>query len=290
MYVVSDRKGNTQKEASLLDSLLTVLCRHMLGRMAVRPFVSPAVSKLGGMLLDTRLSAILIRPFIRLHAIDMADFEQKKYVSYNDFFKRAIKPGRRTVGQGEAFISPCDSKLQVFKVDSQSCFYIKQTPYTLESLLHSKKLAKRYAGGYAWIFRLGVEDYHRYIYIDGGQVSKSVKVRGVFHTVKPAAVAHIPVYKENTREYCLLKTQKFGNVLTMEVGALMVVKIENRPQCKTVCRGEEKGNFAFGGSTIILLTQKHKVWPAGDILRNSSKGIETRVQLGERVGVKGRIG
>ena len=37
-----------------------------------------------------------------------------------------------------------------------------------------------------------------------------------------------PIYKENTREYSLLKTKTFGTILMMEVGALMVGKIENR--------------------------------------------------------------
>ena len=52
--------------------------------------------------------------------------------------------------------------------------------------------------------------------------------------------------------------------------------------CKT---GKEKGNFAFGGSTVILMTQKERVLPDPDIFMNSEKGIETRVKLGERIGV-----
>ncbi len=64
----------------------------------------------------------------------------------------------------------------------------------------------------------------------------------------------------------------------------MVGKIENRTVSGTVRRGQEKGNFAFGGSTVILLTQEGKVRPDKDILENSGKGIETKVKLGERVG------
>ena len=57
----------------------------------------------------------------------------------------------------------------------------------------------------------------------------------------------------------------------------MVGKIENRPRKPYVFRGEEKGNFAFGGSTIVLITQKNTVKPDEDILKNSGEGIETRV-------------
>ena len=49
-------------------------------------------------------------------------------------------------------------------------------------------------------------------------------------------------------------------------------------------RGEEKGNFAFGGSTIVLITEKNAVNPDEDILKNSQAGMETRVLMGEKIG------
>ena len=110
-------------------------------------------------------------------------------------------------------------------------------------------------------------------------------IDGALHTVNPVANDVYPIYKENTREYALLKTVNFGTVLMMEVGALMVGRIENVPLRGRVKRGKEKGNFAFGGSTIVLMTQKDRVLPDPDIFFNSEKGIETRVHLGEKIGV-----
>lgn len=52
-------------------------------------------------------------------------------------------------------------------------------------------------------------------------------VPGIFHTVNPVANEVYPIYRENAREYTLLKTEKFGTVLMMEVGAMMVGKITN---------------------------------------------------------------
>ena len=49
-------------------------------------------------------------------------------------------------------------------------------------------------------------------------------------------------------------------------------------------RGDEKGNFAFGVSTIVLITEKNAVKPDEDILNNSREGIETRVFMGEKIG------
>ena len=45
----------------------------------------------------------------------------------------------------------------------------------------------------------------------------------------------------------------------MEVGALMVGKICNHSHQNEVICSQEKGYFAFGGSTIILLIQREKI-------------------------------
>ena len=44
--------------------------------------------------------------------------------------------------------------------------------------------------------------------------------------------------------------------------------------------------FEFGGSTIILMTQKDTVTVDEDILLNSKDGYETIVSIGEKIGAK----
>lgn len=286
MHFTADRNGKIKPEDSAQDRLLTVLYGHGAGRVLLKLLISPAFSKLGGRLLDSGFSKALIPLFIKNHGIHMEDFEKRQYTSYNDFFTRRLAPGARKVEeQPELFVSPCDSRLAVYALDGRKRFRIKNTLYTAESLLRSRKLAEKYRGGYVWVFRLCVEDYHRYIYTDGGCTSKNVRIPGVFHTVNPAANDKVPVYKENTREYCLLRSENFGTVILMEVGAMLVGKIENRPVKGKVKRGQEKGNFVFGGSTVILMTQAGAVLPDADILENSLRGMETKVRLGERVGI-----
>lgn len=285
MYFLADREGRVVEENSLQDRFLEWMYGHAAGRVLLRPLVSPAFSKAGGRFLDSRFSKLLIPVFIRNHSIDMKEFEQKEYSSYNEFFKRRMLPGAREIeNASQVFVSPCDSRLSVYKISGEQEFSIKNTKYTAAQLLRSRKLAGKYSGGYAWVFRLCVEDYHRYVYVDGGRVSPGVRIPGIFHTVNPAANDRYPIYVENTREYSLLQSDNFGTILQMEVGALLVGKIENRTARGNVQRGQEKGNFAFGGSTVILLTQAGKVQPDQDILDNSRKGIETKVKLGERVG------
>lgn len=290
MHLVADRKGNIEKENSRQDRFLEWMYTHLSGRIILKLLVRPAVSRLGGRLLDSGISKLLIRPFIRSHQIDMSDYKTKRYMSYNDFFTREMaEEARRIDNTPESFISPCDSRLLVCKADSESTFFIKHTQYTLSELLKDRRISKRYSGGYIWIFRLCVEDYHRYIYVDYGKESARRRIAGVLHTVNPAAGVRFPIYKENTREYSLLSSENFGVILQMEVGAMLVGRIENRQEGKMVKRGQEKGNFAFGGSTVILITQAERAVPDRDILENSKRGIETRVKLGERVG-EGKAG
>ncbi len=284
----SERQMKCDSGTSVQEKLLHVLYDTMPGRMLLRPLISPAFSKLGGYLLNTRLSAVAVSPFVRSYGIDLSECEKRHFSSYNAFFTRRLLPDARPVDcEPEALISPCDARLSVYPITQEGRFRVKRTPYTVCELLRSEALARRYEGGLLWLFRLSVEDYHRYIYPDDARKSVNRRIRGVFHTVNPIANDCGPIYKENTREYCVLDTAQFGPVVMMEVGAMLVGKIENRhPQAARVRRGEEKGNFAFGGSTILLLTQKGRAVPEKQILENTRRGQETCVRQGERVGAK----
>lgn len=282
---LADRKGNIEEMDSLQDRFLAWMYGHVWGRILIKPLVLPAVSRFGGRILSTGISRLAIAPFVRANHIDLSLCEKQTFSSYNEFFTRKFRADARVVEQRKNRLpSPCDSRLSVYEICDNQSFEIKHTRYTVASLLKNNKVAKEYAGGYIWVFRLCVEDYHRYMYVDDGVVSSNYRIPGVFHTVNPVANDARPIYKENAREYSLLRSENFGTVLMMEVGALLVGKIENHHGAGTVKRGQEKGNFAFGGSTVILLTQKGTVYPDRDILKNSRHGVETRVLMGEGVG------
>jgi len=283
-----DRDGKITIENSAQDRLLRWLYTHRTGRLAIRMLIRPGVSKMAGRLLNQRWSTCLIGPFVRSNHIDMSCYEKTRYHSYNEFFTRKLKDGQRNIEEDEeALISPCDGKLSVYPIGSmeeQDEFWIKNTRYTVKSLLRSEALAKYYEGGYICIFRLTVDDYHRYCYVDDGTKSENRYIRGVFHTVNPTAGDVFPIYKENTREYSLLQSRHFKTVLMMEVGALMVGRITNYHGACDVRRAQEKGRFEFGGSTVILLLQKDAVRIDEDLLENTRKGFETYVKLGEKIG------
>lgn len=287
MVVYVDREGKRTDGTTGQDKLLAFVYGHALTRLMIRPLISPVVSRLGRMFLDTRISAAFVAPFVKKKHIDLQQYERQRFFSYNDFFTRKIKAGERPLTEDDqVLMSPCDGKVSVYPIMREGRFSIKHTEYTVESLLENRELSEHFHGGYAVVVRLTVDDYHRYCYVDNGEKSRQVRIHGVFHTVNPVANDVCPIYKMNTREYCLLKTEHFGTVLMMEVGALMVGKIRNYHQKCKVKRGQEKGRFEFGGSTVVMLLEPGRVEIDRDILENSRLGHETIVKMGEQIGRK----
>lgn len=282
--MIKDRNGEivvtNEKQNILLKKLYGTVC----GRVILKALTAPAVSKAAGAFMDSRLSVPLIKRFIKSSGIDTSQYVMKKFRSYNEFFTRRVKRGMRPIDRMPShFISPCDSKLTVYKIGKSSVFRIKGSRYRVSDLIQNDFLAKRYESGYCMIFRLEVDDYHRYCYIDSGTKTENTFINGELHTVNPIALEHYNIYKRNCREYTVLHTENFGDVVQVEVGAMMVGRIVNRHGAAEVVRGEEKGKFEFGGSTIVLLVQEDMIRIDDDILRNSAENIETVVKYGEKV-------
>lgn len=269
------------------DKIASRLYGTAAGRILVSLLIRPGISKVGGKLLSSRSSRLLIRPYVKKSGIDMSQYEHMRYRSYNDFFTRRVLPGMRPVDNDPShLISPCDGKLTVLPITADGILRIKDTDYTVISLLRDRPLAEKYLGGTAFIFRLTVDDYHRYMFMDSGELKGGRFIKGVYHTVHPAAGERYPVYKENSRDYSIFESDNFGPVIVMEVGALLVGRIVNRPVGHPVERGVEKGHFEYGGSTIVLLFEKDRIVPDRDILYNSAAGLETIVKAGEKIGCK----
>lgn len=257
------------------------------GRVLLWVLVRPWVSRLAGWFLDRRVSRRLVAPFVRKNHLELSDYPEREYRSFNDFFTRKVLPERRPVDPDPAhLVAPCDGKLTAISLWPGTRFSIKGVSYTLEELLGDETLARHYRGGTLLLFRLTVDDYHRYCYPADGVAGELVHLPGVYHTVNPRAAEVLPIYRQNTREYLTLATERFGRMVMMEVGALLVGRIVNHRGRSRVFRGEEKGYFAFGGSTVLLVLEKDQVRLDQDILRNSASGEETLVRMGEKIGQK----
>lgn len=265
---------------------LDFLYNTIPGRILLRPLVNKRVSDLSGRLLDTSVSSLLIRPFVKNHSIRTCDYELDGVRSFNDFFCRKIKEGMRVINRDRnALISPCDGLLSVYTIDDDMQLNVKQSRFSIRSLLRDKKLSEHFKKGYALVFRLCVDHYHRYVYFDSGHKYADRHIDGVYHTVQPLALSRYPVFIENTRDYTVIDTDHFGRCVQMEVGAMLVGRIVNKEKSPAlVCRGEEKGYFQYGGSTIIVLIPEGRSELREDIKEAIGTSGEIPVLMGEEIG------
>ena len=175
---------------------------------------------------------------------------------------------------------------------------IKGNSYSIDKILKAP-CPDFIKGGTLLVFRLSLPDYHRYIFPAKGKLVKTQAIKGRLDSVRKDA-AHFKAFSENKRVVSLLELSGMGRILHVEVGAMLVghihnhVKVEsifdggvnkNRKQ-KTEYRfkaGEEKGYFSLGGSTIVELLSD-KIVIDEDLFENTGKGLETKLEIGERIG------
>jgi phosphatidylserine decarboxylase len=278
---------NTYKEQGLY-----FLYKNEFGKALTRSILNKRmISKIYGRAVKSRQSASMIHKFIKHYNIDLLEVKQpiETFKCFNDFFIRELIESARPIDPiSNHLISPADSRLLVFDLKDKPALPVKGYWYSLQELLKDKKLAGEYADGWCFIYRLAPSDYHRYCYIDNGHHDKVKRIRGVLHSVNPLALSTINnLLSKNYRELTILQTENFGTVLHLEVGALLVGKIKQRfKNAYSFKRGEEKGWFEYGGSTIIQIFKKENIQPDEDILVQSSEKIETLVKMGEKVGIK----
>ncbi|MGI6239420.1 MAG: phosphatidylserine decarboxylase [Christensenellales bacterium] len=266
--------------------MLNALYNSRPGEYVLKWITRPEFSRKCAGFLDSGYSRLYIKRFIHKNEIDMSDYECERWRSFNDFFIRKIRPEARPIDPSpQALISPCDGFLSAYPIEPNSAFRVKGARYTVSTLLQSRRLAQAYAGGICLVFRMMPINYHRYIYPDDGVKGGNRAIQGKLHTVRPVAQGKYNVYITNSREYTILRTRNFGEVVFMEVGALMVGRICNHHQKHAFRRGEEKGYFEYGGSTIILLFRRG----AAQLDARCAAalcGTEIPVRLGERIGMR----
>ena len=192
---------------------------------------------------------------------------------------------------------------------------IKGNYYSIEKILKAP-CPEFLKGGTLLVFRLSLPDYHRYIFPARGRLLRTKKIKGRLDSVRKEA-AHFKAFSENKREISLLELEGMGKILHVEVGAMLVGHIHNHLGFKpsfdkavechkekgTECcgekgniqiggknhlahcfaAGEEKGYFSLGGSTIVEMLSD-KIVIDKDLFENTKKGLETKLEIGERIG------
>jgi phosphatidylserine decarboxylase len=254
----------------------SLLCRH-------------PISRLYGWLQQHPRSRARIDAFVAQNGIDLSEVEvpPEGFASLNDFFIRRLKPEARPVDPDpDAMISPADARLSVFPIENETHLRVKGAAMSLPQLLGGHRLDNAFMGGTCLVYRLAPCDYHRFGHVGDGVQQPVRIIDGPLHSVSPLALRHKPdVHCTNHRHWCEIECPRWGTIIQVEVGAMMVGSVvQLRPDGGPCRRGQEKGYFQFGGSTVIVLIEANRLRIDDDILEQSRKGIETLVRYGERVG------
>jgi len=216
----------------------------------------------------------------------MSIAREQEFSNFNDFFTRKLRNEARPVDTSSTIIvSPADGKILAYADISNSDFIIKGYRFDVSTFLDNPDLAQKYRDGALLIIRLAPMDYHRFHFPVSGNISPNKKIDGDYYSVNPFALRkNAEIFCLNKREYTILSNPLFGDVVMAEVGATMVGSIEQTFKGSSVNKGEEKGYFKFGGSTVVLLFEKNKIHIDEDLLYNTANGYETTVKMGERIG------
>ena len=288
---IDRRDGELKTEAIYGERPLRWAYGNPLGRLAqwllIRRWI---VSAWYGRRMDTLSSSLKIKPFIEQYGLDEGEFAESvdDYNSFNEFFYRKLKPGARPIdAANDSVVFPADGRHLAFAdITAESNFFVKGQSFDLAIFLGNADLAKRYEGGSMILSRLCPVDYHRFHFPCEGNPGPPRFINGWLYSVNPIALVTRPsIFWENKRVVTAIESPSLGQVQFVDIGATMVGSIrQTYTPGETVAKGEEKGYFAFGGSSVAVLFEKGRVEFDADLLENTVNGFETYARVSERMG------
>lgn len=294
IYYIDRKNEKKLKEVVAGGRFLRWIYEHPLGMKTMELIIKKKFfSMFYGKFQDTPFSKRKIEAFVRDLSIDLKEAEQENiedYGSFNEFFTRKLKDTCRPINMDDnILISPADGRILAYEnIDIKQMIQVKGMTYDLYSLINNRQWAEEYKDGTCVVVRLNPSDYHRFHFPDKGIPMEHMKVKGHYYSVNPMALHRVAeVYCQNKREITVFNSENFGKVLLIEVGATCVGSIiQTYHQGNMVNKGEEKGYFKFGGSTVIMLLRHGQVAIDKDLLDNTYQGLETKVNMGEGIGHK----
>ncbi len=298
--VYIDRQtGKQEIEAVYGESIIRLLYgKSFVSRFLgapLRVFLSgfPFCSWIYGYIQKLSITKRKIVPFIQKYEINASEFLESvdTFNSFNDFFIRKLKTTARPIAASEKkAVIPADGRYRFYpNIASCKGFLVKGQKFSLAKLLQNKEQANFYSQGTMVIARLCPSDYHRYHFPCDGTPGETRLINGWLYSVNPAALKqNIHIFTENKRSICELSTEYFGKVLFIEVGATAVGSIhQTYTPFQRYHKGDEKGYFSFGASSLILLFAPGSIELDKDLI--STPDIEIKCLMGQSMGSAFRV-
>jgi len=291
---IDRQTGLVEKERIYFDSAI----RFLYGRSRLGKIFSFFISRFSlasaavGWWNRLSFSKKKIVPFVEKYQLDATEFLEPigSYASFDEFFTRKLRPESRPIHpERNSVIAPADGRYLVYpNIAVADGFFVKGEKFQLTQLLQDRELATKYEQGAMVIARLCPTDYHRFHFPIDCTPGAPRLINGYLYSVNPIAVKkNIRIFSQNKRIVTTLDSDVFGKVLFVEVGATAVGSIRQTYTPGEPChKGDEKGYFSFGGSTLILLFENGRLQLDSDLLHASEKRIEVRCLMGQSLGTR----
>ncbi|MCD4729825.1 MAG: archaetidylserine decarboxylase, partial [Bacteroidales bacterium] len=238
----ADRQsGEIKTEKVAGEKWLIWLYTNPIGELSLHSLVKRKfVSSYYGGMMDSPKSVDKIEPFVNEYDIDLSIAVKQEFSSFNDFFIRKLRNDARPIDRdSNVVVSPADGKIMAYADISDQDFIVKGYKFDVQGFLNDKALAEKYNGGSLIIVRVCPVDYHRFHFPMSGKVSSVTKIDGYYYSVNPIAVKKIiEVFCLNKREFVIVSTREFGDVIMAEVGATMVGSIIQTYQKDIAVKGD----------------------------------------------------
>ena len=277
--------GQMETEQVYGEGFLKFSYANPLGALPLHVMVKrTAFSQWYGRRMDDPATKAKVAPFIAKYGLDPREFADApdSYRTFNEFFYRKLNPRARPIADSAA-VFPADGRHLGFqKASAIEGVFVKGQKFDLGRLLGDDSLASKYGDGSLVLSRLCPVDYHRFHFPAAGTPGKVKTIAGPLFSVSPIALRRRLAYLwENKRTITPLETEDIGTVLCMEVGATCVGSIlQTFTPGKPVEKGDEKGYFAFGGSSTITIFEPGAVTLAADLTEWSAKQVELYAKVG----------
>ena len=281
-------------ENSTVSDRLAVLPQYLIPKRALTMFAGfVAGGQWGG------VTQAIIRNFVAKYGVNMAEAANPdiaSYVTFNDFFTRALKPDARPVAKAD-WVCPVDGAISQFgKIERDQIFQAKGHHYSTRALVGGDAaLAAQFDDGHFACLYLSPKDYHRIHMPCDAKLVRMIYVPGDLFSVNPTTARGVPgLFARNERTVCMFDTPH-GPFINVLVGATIVGSmattwhgIVNPPRTGdvrdwryddkniTFKQGDEMGRFLLG-STVVML------WPKMPLAFNRDWVAGGAISLGERM-------
>ena len=272
-----------------------VLPQYLIPKQALTAFAGYVAGRKRGW-----VTTEIIRRFVAKYQVNMDEAlnsDIASYLTFNDFFTRALKPGARPLADAE-LICPVDGSISQFgAIEHDQIFQAKGHRYSTTALVGGDAaLAAQYQNGSFATLYLSPKDYHRIHMPCDGRLSRMIHVPGELFSVNPITARGVPgLFARNERVVCAFESSRGPFVLIL-VGATIVgsmatvwhgvvnsrrrtaVREWHYPEASkpdvVLKRGEEMGRFLLG-STVVML------FPKGPLRFNPDWAPGRSIRLGE---------